>query len=132
MLLATLTSLYVGMQYGPHVNAIVSLVVMVVVLAAFSMLLNPIIAKVNAFSLIQTSLSLNIGAAGFYFAMDSPAVYPDGPHFSRAFYNIVLPLAASFFTLVGIWLYHTYSNEIKYTTMTIAGNVVMGALSMLE
>jgi MFS family permease len=132
MLLATLTLLYTGMQFGPGVNAIVSVVVLVVVLVSFSTLLNPIIAKVNAFSLIQTSLSLNIGAAGFYFAMDSPEVYPDGPHFSRQFYNIVLPLAASFFTIVGIWLYQTYSSDIKYTTMTIAGNVVMAGLSMLD
>jgi MFS family permease len=89
MLLATLTLLYTGMQYGPMVNAITSVVVLVLVLLSFSTLLNPIIAKVNAFSLIQTSLSLNIGAAGFYFALDTPEVYPDGPHFTRAFYNIV-------------------------------------------
>jgi MFS family permease len=132
MLLATLTLLYTGMMFGPTTNAITSIVVLVVVLTSFSLLLNPIIAKVNAFSLIQTSLSLNIGAAGFYFAMDNEEVYPDGPHFSRSFYNIVLPLAASVFTLLGIWLYQTYSNEIKYTTMTIAGNLVMAALSMLD
>ena len=39
---------------------------------SFSILLNPIIAKVNAFGLIQMSMALSLGGASFYFVLRRP------------------------------------------------------------
>lgn len=132
MLLSSLVLTYTGMVFSPKLNAIASLVTVVIVLVSFSVLLNPIIAKVNAFSLIQTCLYVNIDSAGFYFVMDEYDKFPDGPHFSRNFYNLVLPLVASLASMLGIWIYQVFSNEVKYTTMASAGNLAWSVLSLLD
>merc|ERR1719324_1163412 len=79
LVVATLTLSWSGLHLEANSNAMVSAVVAIAVLFCFSVLLNPVIAKVNAFSLIQTSLSLSSGGAGFYFMMDTPTQYPEGP-----------------------------------------------------
>merc|ERR1719443_1028963 len=98
-----------GLTLTSQQNGLVSLAVMIILLFSFSLLLNPTIAGVNAFSLIQGSLSMSTGGAGFYFMMNSPKQYPEGPHFSVSFYNIALPLTGSFCSLIGIYLYSKYA-----------------------
>ena len=87
MLGATLILSWSGMFLDTMPNGAISLGVTLVVLGSFSVLLNPVIAKVNAFGLIQMSLALSFGGASFYFAMDSEKAYPEGPHFSKQFYS---------------------------------------------
>jgi len=122
MLAATLTLSYSGMSLGTMENGVVSLVVVIVVLFSFSVLLNPVIAKVNAFGLIQMSLALSLGGASFYFVMDDADAYLDGPHFSRQFYSMYLPLVGSFFTIMGIWLYNKCATDFTYQRMYVVGN----------
>merc|ERR1719329_586644 len=82
---------YCGIRYhDPYTNAVVSIGVAIVMLVSFSLVLRPIIAKFNAFSLIQTSLSLSTSGAAFYFYTDNETQYPEGPHFSEFFYNSVM------------------------------------------
>eukprot|EP00959_Pyramimonas_sp_CCMP1952_P448666 9394886-Pyramimonas_sp.AAC.1 len=64
-------------------------------LVSFTVVLTPVIAKFNAFSLIQTALGVSTSGASFYFYTDTPAMYPEGPHFSEFFYNSVMGTAGS-------------------------------------
>lgn len=132
MLGATLILTWSGMHLDTHTNALVSLFVMVVVLFAFSVALNPIIAKVNAFSLIQTCLSLSLGGASFYFAMDGEKEFPDGPHFTVQFYNIVLPMVGSVCTLLGIWIYNKQASQWSYQKMYVVGNLIITVTFFLD
>ena len=65
------------------INAIASVVVAVIIISAFSILLRPEIAKVNAFFCLQTAVNFSVGGASFYFYTDTPEQYPEGPHFSK-------------------------------------------------
>merc|ERR1719336_3400135 len=99
---------------------------------SYSVALRPVIAKVNAFALIQTSLSIPIGGAAFYFYTDSPEQYPEGPHFSKTFYTSVLGSLASMASLFGIWSYQKYASHWTYQRLYIGTNLVLSALSMLD
>ncbi|CAE7880431.1 unnamed protein product, partial [Symbiodinium sp. KB8] len=79
------------------------------VLGAFLLLLSPVIAKFAAFTLIQTSLHLSVSGPAFYFLTDSPEQYPEGPHFSKVFYNTCLGSVGSLATLLGLYTYNRYS-----------------------
>jgi hypothetical protein len=104
----------------------------VIVLGFFSVLLNPMIAKVNAFGLIQMSLALSLGGASFYFVMDDDASYPEGPHFTRQFYSMVLPLLGSVFTITGIWMYNRMAGDFTYQRMYIVGNLLYCFCSLFD
>jgi hypothetical protein len=124
VMISTFVLTYSGMQLTTKQNAAVSLVVGVVVLSSFSLVLNPVIAKVNAFGMIQASLCLSLGGSSFYFMTDTPEEFPNGPHFSRTFYNIVLPVVGSLCSLVGIWLYNEYSIHFTYQKLYFVGNLI--------
>merc|ERR1719395_232352 len=132
MLSATLSLSYSGMFLDTMANGLVSLVTVIIVLTSFSVLLNPIIAKVNAFGLIQMSLALSLGGASFYFVMDDESSFPDGPHFSKEFYSMILPLIGSFFTITGIWLYNRMAGDFTYQRMYVAGNILYCFCSMFD
>merc|ERR1719329_776546 len=73
-----------------HLTFVVSAVVACIMLVAFSALMNPIIAKVNAFSLLQACFRVSISGASFYFYTDAAEKFPDGPHFSVLFFTSVM------------------------------------------
>jgi hypothetical protein len=132
MLVSTLTLSWSGMALETTANGVVSLVVCVVVLSSFSALLNPVIAKVNAFGLIQMSLALSFGGASFYFAMDNEKAYPEGPHFSKQFYSMYLPLVGSVFTIFGISVYNKMAGDYTYQRMYIVGNLLYCFCSLFD
>jgi len=132
MLGATLILSWSGMFLDTMPNGAISLGVTLVVLGSFSVLLNPVIAKVNAFGLIQMSLALSFGGASFYFAMDSEKAYPEGPHFSKQFYSMILPLVGSFFTIVGISVYNKMAGGYTYRRMYIVGNLLYCFCSLFD
>jgi MFS family permease len=70
---------YSGLMLSVKMNAFVSIMVLMLVLTSFSLLLNPIIAKVNAFGMIQTAMNVSLGSAAFFFMLDSPKEYPQAP-----------------------------------------------------
>merc|ERR1719401_636683 len=109
MFVGTVLLSFLGIHYeSPGINAAAALLVALVMLFSFSVVLRPVIAKVNAFSLIQTSCGFSIGGASFYFYTDTIEAYPEGPHFSKEFYTSVLGIVASICSLVGIWSYQKY------------------------
>lgn len=117
---------------SPTFNAVVSLVVSVVMLVSFSVFLSPAVARLNVFLFLDSALSLDIGGAAFYFYTDTPAQYPDGPHFSPFFYNTVLGVIASVFSLVGIYCYNRFTYDWTYRNLMIAVNLVGSAFSVLD
>lgn len=117
---------------NPLANCITAVLVAVVVLLGFSLVLSPVIAKFNAFSLIQGALSLNIGGATFYFYTDTVEQYKDGPHFSEFFYNSVMGTLGSICSLIGIYFYQRYMSTWKYRSLLIFTNVIASMLALLD
>jgi hypothetical protein len=109
MFAGTIMLTFLGIFFeSTKVNAIAAIVVALVMLFAFSVVLKPIIAKVNAFFLIQTSVGLSIGGASFYFYTDTPEQYPEGPHFSMEFFTSVMGTIGSICSMIGIYSYQKY------------------------
>merc|ERR1719229_271886 len=67
------------------ISATAALIVGLVMLIAFSILLRPVIAKVNAFTVLQAASHVSVSGAAFYFFTDDTEQFPDGPHFSQNF-----------------------------------------------
>mmetsp|Transcript_108908 Transcript_108908/g.318711 ORF Transcript_108908/g.318711 Transcript_108908/m.318711 type:complete len:561 (-) Transcript_108908:118-1800(-) len=116
----------------PLANCVVAIVVAIVVVCAFSLVLSPVIAKFNAFALIQGALGLSIGGASFYFYTDTEEMYPEGPHFSEFFYNSVMGTLGSVCSLIGIYFYQRYMSSWKYRNLIVFTNVVASLLSCLD
>mmetsp|Transcript_57754 Transcript_57754/g.185631 ORF Transcript_57754/g.185631 Transcript_57754/m.185631 type:complete len:557 (-) Transcript_57754:78-1748(-) len=133
MFVGTITLTILGIAFeSAMVNAVAAVVVAVVMLAAFSLLLRPIIAKVNAFFLVQTSLGISIGGASFYFYTDSPEQYPEGPHFSMEFFTSVLGIAGAICSLVGICTYQRFASRWTYRRLLLMTNVALSLLSVTD
>lgn len=133
MFAGTLVLTYLGIFYdSAKVNACASLVVAAVMLVSFSVVLSPVIAKVNAFFLIQTSLGFSIGGAAFYFYTDDAKMYPEGPHFSQEFFTSVLGVMGSVCSLLGIWSYQRYASTWTYRRLLMITNVVLSVLSLTD
>jgi len=114
------------------VNAVAAIFVAFTMLAAFSLVLRPVIAKVNAFFLVQTSLTLSISGASFYFFTDTPEQYPEGPHFSVEFFTSVLGIVGSVCSLIGIYSYQQYMKDWTYRGLLLMTNVVAALLSVTD
>jgi len=133
MFVGTLVLTVLGICYeSVLVNCIGSIIVALVILVAFSVLLRPLIAKVNAFFLLQTSLGFSIGGAAFYFYTDTPDKYKEGPHFSMEFYTSVLGTVGAICSLVGIFSYQRYMRGWTYRNLLLMTNLVLSALSVLD
>jgi folate/biopterin transporter len=131
MLGGSLTLLIVGLHsQGPATNAAVGVFVAMIELVGFSVLLSPIIAKFNAFSLIQTSMSLVISGASFYFYTDTKEQYPEGPHFSPFFFNSVVGVVNALMSLLGIYFYQRYMKTWNYQTIMITTNLAYGIMCL--
>lgn len=115
-----------------YLNAFVAIGVAVVMLVAFQVLLRPIIAKVNTFFLLQTSMGVTIGGSAFYFYTDSPKAYPEGPHFSMWFYTTVLGLVGSGCSLIGIYSYQRWMKDWSYRNMLLFTNLAAAFLSSMD
>lgn len=116
----------------PLTNCIAAVGVGLVLLSSFSFVLSPTIAKFNAFSLIQTSLSMSMGAAAYYFFTDTPEQYPEGPHFSQFFFNTVMGTTGAVFSLVGIYYYQRYMSHWSYRTLLLRTNLMYAILSCFD
>lgn len=133
MLVANVVLTVCGMAFeSVALNAAVAIFFTVVLLVSFSILLTPVVAKFNAFQLIQGSLSLSISSASFYFYTDSPAQYPEGPHFSVVFYSSVLGIVGTCMSLLGVWCYQRYMSKWNYRNLLIFTNVFLFVLSMMD
>jgi len=133
MFVATIVLTISGiMSHSAITHCCVAIGIGLAVLFAFSLVLSPVIAKFNAFSLIQTSLTLSVSGATFYFYTDTPEQYPEGPHFSETFYSSVLQSLGSVMSLVGIYLYQRYLSHMRYRDMWVLTMLLACFFSMLD
>lgn len=133
MFCGTITLTVLGIVYeDATINAVGALIVAIVMLVSFSLVLRPIIAKVNAFFLVQTSLGISIGGASFYFYTDTPEQYPEGPHFSQEFFTSVLGIIGSLCSLAGIYSYQKYACNWSYRGLLLFTNVLLSLLSVTD
>lgn len=133
MLVGTLTLTVLGVVFkNVTLNVVAAIIVAVVLIGAFGVLLRPIIAKVNTFFVIQTTLSLSYGGGSFYFFTDNATQYPEGPHFSILFYTTVLGVVSSVFSLIGIFTYQQYWKNWKYRSLIVFTNVTVAVLSFCD
>lgn len=128
MIIGTSLLTLLGLFSTTKIATIASLLVAIVLLIAFSVLLNPVIAKFNAFALIQTMMSFSSSGASFYFYTDTPEQYPEGPHFSPVFYNTVVGVVTYAFALVGIYTYQRFMSTWKYRHIFIVTNFAYAIL----
>lgn len=133
MFVGTVSLTYLGIAYeSVTVNAAAALAFAVIMLVAFSLVLRPVVAKVNAFFLLQTSLGFSIGGASFYFYTDTPEQYPEGPHFSIEFFTSVLGIVGSICSLIGIYSYQQYMRHWTYQRLLMMTNIVLSLLSVTD
>eukprot|EP00746_Dinoflagellata_sp_MGD_P076831 gnl/MRDRNA2_/MRDRNA2_30898_c0_seq1.p1 gnl/MRDRNA2_/MRDRNA2_30898_c0~~gnl/MRDRNA2_/MRDRNA2_30898_c0_seq1.p1 ORF type:complete len:561 (+),score=54.34 gnl/MRDRNA2_/MRDRNA2_30898_c0_seq1:95-1777(+) len=133
MFFSTILLSVVGTIYeDPYLNATIALTVMFVLLIMFSLVLSPVVAKVNAFFLIQTSCSLSVGGASFYFYTDTPAQYPEGPHFSQFFYVSVLGVVGGVCSLIGVASYQQYMRDWSYQKLLLWTNLALSVFSLSD
>jgi len=133
MFAGTLLLSFLGIFYeSAKVNAIAAIIVAIVMLIAFSVVLKPVIAKVNAFFLIQTSVGLSIGGASFYFFTDTPAEYPEGPHFSMEFFTSVMGTVGSICSMFGIYSYQKCVSTWSYRSLLWMTNIILAVLSISD
>jgi len=92
----------------------------------------PMIAKVNAYTLIQTLFSCSIEGATFYFFTDGPDEYPEGPHFSDWFYTTAVGMVSAVTAIVGIILFNIYLKDMKYRTIFLWSTLVYSAFSLVN
>jgi len=133
MFCCTILLSVVGIVYeDPYLNAGIALSVMIVLLVIFSVVLSPIVAKVNAFFLIQTSCSLSVGGASFYFYTDTTAQFPEGPHFSQFFYVSVLGVVGGVCSLIGVASYQQYMRDWSYQKLLLWTNLALSVFSLSD
>eukprot|EP00811_Abedinium_folium_P013422 NODE_22478_length_706_cov_4.435233.p1 GENE.NODE_22478_length_706_cov_4.435233~~NODE_22478_length_706_cov_4.435233.p1 ORF type:complete len:215 (-),score=70.98 NODE_22478_length_706_cov_4.435233:62-634(-) len=115
-----------------YINVAVASIVVIVMITGFAVLLRPVIAGVNTFFVIQTSLTLSLDGGAFYFLTDDETAFPEGPHFSIVFYATILGVISSIFSLIGIYTYQQHWKNWKYQSLIVVTNLVVAALSLCD
>mmetsp|Transcript_9403 Transcript_9403/g.13107 ORF Transcript_9403/g.13107 Transcript_9403/m.13107 type:complete len:602 (+) Transcript_9403:206-2011(+) len=113
-------------------NLVLALMCGFITILGFFRYTPPMIAKVNAFTLIQTLFSMSIEGATFYFFTDGPEQYPEGPHFSDWFYTTAIGLVASGTAILGIFLFNRYLGNMNYRTIFLWSSLVYTSLSLVN
>jgi len=123
---STLVLMAVGLlQDSVWVNLAFAAVIAVVVIVSFTMLLNPLIGRMNCFFFIQTCCVVDISGASFYFFTDSISQYPEGPHFSKIFFASGLGIFIACLNLVGMCIYNKYMQHWRYHSLFLFANFLV-------
>eukprot|EP00930_Biecheleria_cincta_P017806 TRINITY_DN14050_c0_g1_i1.p1 TRINITY_DN14050_c0_g1~~TRINITY_DN14050_c0_g1_i1.p1 ORF type:complete len:638 (-),score=75.16 TRINITY_DN14050_c0_g1_i1:199-2112(-) len=123
----------VGVLAQSHdINCVAALVVIILMLPSFHIILRPEIAKVNTFFTLQACCGITISGATFYFYTDQPSQYPEGPHFSVAFFASVLGLVSSGMSVLGLAVYTKYMKDWSFRSLFLMSNILLTILSLLD
>lgn len=112
LMLACLNSVLVVVVLASRDMIAVGVVAIFVVLTVFFgcvLALSPVIAAVLVVSIIQTAVHMKVESAAFYFNTDTLAEFPNGPHFSKFFFNTVLGSVAFGAELLGLLTFLRFS-----------------------
>eukprot|EP00392_Amoebophrya_sp_AT5.2_P005391 g5400.t1 len=112
-------------------NLLIAVSISAVALLCFQGFCSPAIANMNFFTFLQTSMSMSIEGATFYFFTDTGREYPEGPHFSIWFYTTGIGIVASIFNLVGMVIYNQELKTWRYHKLFMVANVVQCVFSLL-
>ena len=99
-------------------------VLVVLIIAAFSCLLNPTIGCLSAFFFLQSTSTISWEGGAFCLFTDDSSSYPMGPHFSVWFYTTGLGMAASIFGIVGLWVYSACVTHWSYRSLLYTSNML--------
>merc|ERR1719183_1141178 len=128
---STLLLVGVGLlQDSVYVNLMVALVIAVIVVSAFTMLLHPMIGRMNCFFFIQTCCVVDISGASFYFFTDNASQFPHGPHFSKIFFASGLGVFVAILSLVGMAIYNRFMQHWRYHGLFLFANILVCIVSL--
>merc|ERR1740130_183909 len=113
------------LQDSVWVNLAFAAVIAVVVIVSFTMLLHPMIGRMNCFFFIQTCCVVDISGASFYFFTDSASQFPQGPHFSKVFFASALGVFVAILNLVGMYIYNRYMQHWRYHGLFLFANFLV-------
>lgn len=129
--IATIALVVVGLvQDSVWVNLAVAGVVAVVVIIAFTLLLHPMIGRMNCFFFIQTCCVVDISGASFYFFTDNASQFPNGPNFSKIFFASALGVFVALLNLVGMAIYNRYMQHWRYHGLFLFANFLVCGVSL--
>mmetsp|Transcript_24136 Transcript_24136/g.47298 ORF Transcript_24136/g.47298 Transcript_24136/m.47298 type:complete len:591 (+) Transcript_24136:70-1842(+) len=115
-----------------ELNCLLAVFAGVVTFVSFFIFADPLVAKTNAFFLLCSTCYLSIEGATFYFFTDNDEQYPDGPHFSAAFYTTGIGLVASATSILGIYLYNRCFSHWKYRMIFLVNGVVWTIINLIS
>lgn len=126
------TSIMGMAQIHPNYICIASLMGIVTMIIGFYQLIGGVTARFQAFVMVQGMFSMSISSAEFFFMTDTPEQYPEGPHFSKTFYVIVIGITASVCAIIGSLSYLMFMQTWRYRSVFYFSNIVSVALGLLN
>ena len=123
----------IACRCGDEIGQIVeSVIVGALVLVGFWAFTPPPVAKVQTFFFVQNVFTISIEGGAFYFFTDDATAFPDGPHFSNAFYVTAIGVVSNLFALVGIWSYNSLMHNWKYRTILLVANLAFMLVNVVS
>jgi len=104
---------------------ICSILVSLLMIIMFIIFIDPVIAKVQIFIIIQNLFNLSLEGATFFFYTDDIKQFEKGPHFSTTFYIIVMGTIASIVSLIGIFTYNLFFINWRYRYVFMFNNIIL-------
>ena len=96
--------------------------------------LNPLVGNLIVFLAIAGITNMSLAGPAHYFYTDSPAQYPEGPHFEPWFYVTVCGIVGALGSTVGCWVFSLFKNA-KYISVffwvILIGSIVGSINSVL-
>jgi len=90
-------------------NFIFALVVSLVIITAFTLVLCPMIARINFVFFVSSAMYINISGAAVYFMTDNKYQFPGGPNFTKLFTTFTMPTVCTISSLVGVAVFKRVS-----------------------
>lgn len=131
-ILSITTSIMAICQVDTLYLTIVSFTGAIIMIIGFNVLIEKTTARIQTFSIIQNMLGLSIGGASFFFFTDNAEQYPEGPHFSKKFYVIVLGVVGSICSIIGSMTYLSFMKHWNYRTVFLFNNVIYILVGLLN
>ncbi|GAB5366288.1 hypothetical protein AAMO2058_001131200 [Amorphochlora amoebiformis] len=132
--LSVVLALFGVFNKNPYLNFGVAMGVAVMEIIGFYTFCPPTIAKVAVYHLLVMGCQISLSGVYFYFFTDGPLQYPEGPHFSDAFYVLSFGLVDSVSRLSGIVVYNWGFKNYRYRTifaLTTLAYVIVNSLNVI-
>lgn len=105
--------------------------VVVLIAALFLLMEDKRIAMIQTYSILCEVCNLSTGSAEFFFFTDTPAQYPEGPHFSAFFYVTVMGGVGTLLYFVGSITYYLFMRKWRFRSVLYFSGALQFVLSWL-